>query len=140
MCCKFHSGQGSGRHFLAEPWIFRLFIMPCMISRLSFFFLPLWAFTLPNAALAEPSEVFTRTLDNGLKVLVQPDTRAPVAVQQLWYGVGAAHEPPGQTGISHVLEHMMFRGTERFPGESFSHTIDYPNTCLLYTSPSPRDS
>ena len=97
--------------------------MPCMISRLSFFFFPLLAFALPNAALAEPSEVFTRTLDNGLKVLVQPDTRAPVAVQQLWYGVGAAHEPPGQTGISHVLEHMMFRGTERFPGESFSHTI-----------------
>lgn len=94
-----------------------------MISRLSPYFLPLLALTLPNAALAEPSEVFTRTLDNGLKVLVQPDTRAPVAVQQLWYGVGAAHESPGQTGISHVLEHMMFRGTERYPGESFSHTI-----------------
>ncbi len=95
--------------------------MPTVISRLSFFLLS--TFALAHAALAEPSEVFTRTLDNGLKVLVQPDTRAPVAVQQLWYGVGAAHEPPGQTGISHVLEHMMFRGTERFPGESFSHTI-----------------
>lgn len=83
----------------------------------------LLAFALSAAAAAESSPVFTRTLDNGLKVLVQPDARAPVAVQQLWYGVGAAHESPGQTGISHVLEHMMFRGTERFPGESFSHTI-----------------
>ncbi len=67
--------------------------------------------------------MFSHTLDNGLKVLVQPDARAPVAVQQLWYGVGSAHESPGQTGISHALEHMMFRGTERYPGEAFSHTI-----------------
>ncbi len=94
-----------------------------MIGRLSPCFSLLLALALPHAALAEPPPVFTRTLDNGLKVLVQPDTRAPVAVQQLWYGVGAAHESPGQTGISHVLEHMMFRGTERYPGESFSHTI-----------------
>lgn len=94
-----------------------------MIFRLLPHFLPLLALALPNVAAAEPPAVFTRTLDNGLKVLVQPDTRAPVAVQQLWYGVGAAHESPGQTGISHVLEHMMFRGTERYPGESFSHTI-----------------
>ena len=85
--------------------------------------LPLLILALSSVVAAEPSAVFTRTLDNGLKVLVQIDTRAPVAVQQLWYGVGAAHESPGQTGISHVLEHMMFRGTERHPGESFSHTI-----------------
>lgn len=94
-----------------------------MIDRLSPRFFLLLALALPHAAPAEPPPVFTRTLDNGLKVLVQPDTRAPVAVQQLWYGVGAAHEAPGQTGISHLLEHMMFRGTERYPGESFSHTI-----------------
>ena len=105
------------------PKIQPLLIMLRMISRLPPYFLPLLALALPNAAPAGPSEVFTRTLDNGLKVLVQPDTRAPVAVQQLWYGVGAAHESPGQTGISHVLEHMMFRGTERYPGESFSRTI-----------------
>lgn len=93
-----------------------------MIFRRSPYFPLLLVLALPNAA-AESSPVFTQTLDNGLKVLVQPDTRAPVAVQQIWYGVGASHESPGKTGISHVLEHMMFRGTERFPGESFSHTI-----------------
>ncbi len=74
-------------------------------------------------ALANAPEVFSKTLDNGLDIFVQPDTRAPVVVHQIWYGVGAAHESPGHTGISHFLEHMMFRGTPNHPGETFSHTI-----------------
>ena len=86
-------------------------------------FLLLLTLPLPGTALAEPPAVFSKTLHNGLKVLVQPDTRAPVAIQQLWYGVGSSSESPGMTGISHVLEHMMFRGTPRYPGESFTHTI-----------------
>ena len=98
--------------------------MRYMTTRLHSRFLLLLTLAAPLAAQAEAPSVYTRILDNGLKVLVQIDTRAPVAVQQLWYGVGAAHESPGQTGISHVLEHMMFRGTERFPGESFSRTIN----------------
>ncbi len=57
-------------------------------------------------------------LDNGLKVLVKEDHRAPVAVSQLWYKVGASYEHGGITGLSHMLEHMMFKGTERYgPGE-----------------------
>ncbi len=78
---------------------------------------------LPVLAQANAPEVFSKTLDNGLEIFVQPDTRAPVIVHQIWYGVGAAHEPPGLTGISHMLEHMMFRGTPEYPGESFSHAI-----------------
>ena len=93
-----------------------------MVSRIRFLFL-LVSVSTGSAALAESPEVFSRTLDNGLQVLVQQDTRAPVAVQQLWYGVGASSERPGETGVSHFLEHMMFRGTARFPGETFSHTI-----------------
>ncbi|MFO7705246.1 MAG: pitrilysin family protein [Halopseudomonas sp.] len=59
------------------------------------------------------------TLDNGLKVIVREDHRAPVVVSQLWYKVGSSHEPPGQTGISHALEHMMFKGSKSLgPGES----------------------
>lgn len=58
-------------------------------------------------------------LDNGLKVIVREDHRAPVVVSQLWYRVGSSHEPPGQTGISHALEHMMFKGSENLgPGEA----------------------
>lgn len=63
-------------------------------------------------------QVHEFTLDNGLKVLVQEDHRAPVVVSQIWYKVGSSYEPRGLTGISHALEHMMFKGTETLePGE-----------------------
>lgn len=59
------------------------------------------------------------TLDNGLKVVVREDHRAPVVVSQLWYKVGSSHEPPGKTGMSHALEHMMFKGSENIaPGQA----------------------
>ena len=67
---------------------------------------------------AAKGQVTELTLDNGLKVLVKEDHRAPVAVSQLWYKVGSSYEYGGITGISHMLEHMMFKGTERYgPGE-----------------------
>jgi zinc protease len=51
-------------------------------------------------------------------VIVREDHRAPVATVQVWYRVGSSHEPDGSTGISHVLEHMMFKGTPNYgPGE-----------------------
>ncbi len=62
-------------------------------------------------------------LDNGMKVLVQEDHRAPVAVSQVWYRVGASDEHSGITGISHLLEHMMFKGTEKYPAGRFSEII-----------------
>ena len=64
-----------------------------------------------------------RTLANGMKVIVREDHRAPVVVSQIWYKVGSSYEPSGVTGASHVLEHMMFKGTEKYgPGE-FSRII-----------------
>lgn len=51
------------------------------------------------------------TLDNGLKLIVREDHRAPVAVTMVWYKVGSVDEPRGKGGISHMLEHMMFKGT-----------------------------
>ena len=51
------------------------------------------------------------TLDNGMKVIVKEDHRAPVVVSQVWYRVGSAQEHNGITGVSHLLEHMMFKGT-----------------------------
>lgn len=62
-------------------------------------------------------------LDNGLKILVKEDHRAPVAVVMVWYDVGSADEPGGITGVSHALEHLMFKGTKKFPLGVFSKTI-----------------
>lgn len=70
---------------------------------------------LLSAALANPYET---TLDNGLKVIVKEDRRAPTAVHMVWYRVGSMDEVDGTSGVAHVLEHMMFKGTpEVGPGE-----------------------
>ncbi len=64
-----------------------------------------------------------KTFANGLKVVVKRDQRAPVVISQLWYRVGSAQEHNGITGVSHVLEHMMFKGTQKFPSGAFSDTV-----------------
>ncbi len=77
---------------------------------------------VPVAVLA--SDTLTRfQLDNGLDVIIQVDRRAPVAVTQMWYRVGGGDEPEGMTGISHVLEHMMFKGTAKVPTGEFSRIV-----------------
>lgn len=63
------------------------------------------------------------TLDNGLEVVVIPDRRAPVVTHMIWYKVGAADEPEGMSGIAHFLEHLMFKGTKAYPGNTFSRRI-----------------
>lgn len=69
------------------------------------------------AAAPQPTHEFT--LENGLKVVVREDHRAPVVVSQIWYKVGSSYETPGQTGLSHALEHMMFKGSSKTgPGEA----------------------
>lgn len=67
--------------------------------------------------------VYERTLKNGLKVVVKEDHRAPVLVQQIWYKAGSMDEPSGVTGVAHVLEHMMFKGTKAVPAGEFSRQI-----------------
>ena len=62
-------------------------------------------------------------LDNGLKLIVKTDNRAPVAVVQVWYKVGASYEHDGITGVSHALEHMMFKGTESLGPGRFSELV-----------------
>jgi len=69
------------------------------------------------------AEVFERTLSNGLKVIVKEDHRAPVIVQQIWYKAGSIDERTGTTGVAHVLEHMMFKGTKAVPAGEFSRRI-----------------
>ena len=62
-------------------------------------------------------------LDHGLKVVVKEDHRAPIVTTQVWYRVGSSYEYGGVTGISHVLEHMMFKGTEKLEPGEFSRII-----------------
>ncbi|MGB5405970.1 MAG: pitrilysin family protein [Thiogranum sp.] len=62
-------------------------------------------------------------LENGLKLIVKEDHRAPIMVSQVWYKVGSSYEHDGITGVSHVLEHMMFKGTKAVPSGEFSQII-----------------
>ena len=75
---------------------------------------------LPSVVAAE---VVDTTLDNGLRVIVKPDHRAPVVTSMVWYKVGSSYEHDGITGVSHMLEHMMFQGTKRYPAGRFSSII-----------------
>lgn len=76
------------------------------------FLLAPWLLT---AAHANP---FETTLQNGLRIIVKEDHRAPTAVQMVWYRVGSIDEVDGASGVAHVLEHMMFKGTPSVgPGE-----------------------
>ncbi|OGO94026.1 MAG: peptidase M16 [Coxiella sp. RIFCSPHIGHO2_12_FULL_42_15] len=62
-------------------------------------------------------------LDNGLKLIVKEDHRSPVVLSSIWYKVGGSYEHNGLTGISHVLEHMMFRGTTQYPAGDLDRMI-----------------
>lgn len=72
---------------------------------------------------SKPSGTHEKVFENGMKVVVKEDHRAPVVISQVWYRVGSAQEHSGITGVSHVLEHMMFKGTERYPSGTFSSTV-----------------
>ncbi len=78
---------------------------------------------LPISAYSSSVKVHERTFKNGLKVLVKEDHRSPVVVSQIWYKVGSSYEPGGITGISHMLEHMMFKGTKKYPAGEFSRIV-----------------
>ena len=71
-------------------------------------------------AFANPYEYM---LANGLKLIVREDHRSPVVVSQIWYKAGSVDELNGTTGVAHVLEHMMFKGTKKVSGGEFSKQI-----------------
>lgn len=74
-----------------------------------------------QTGLAEPVQSFR--LDNGLDVVVVSDRRAPVVTHMVWYRNGSADDPAGKSGIAHFLEHLMFKGTERWPAGEFSKIV-----------------
>lgn len=78
----------------------------------------------PFAALAaEPAGVQQFTLKSGMTLIVKPDRRAPTAVHMLWVRVGAMDEVDGTSGVAHVLEHMMFKGTPTVKAGDFSRQV-----------------
>lgn len=89
--------------------------------RLYTIFLMFLTSCVANPLHATPASTYT--LSNGLKVIVREDHRAPIVISQVWYKIGSADEYNGITGISHALEHMMFKGTAKYPVGIFSRTI-----------------
>lgn len=87
-----------------------------LIFFLCFLFAP-----LSEAGLKE--QVFETVLANGLKVILLENHKAPLVTFQVWYRVGSRNEAWGKTGLSHMLEHMMFKGTEKIGPEQFSRII-----------------
>jgi len=84
--------------------------------------MPSWALS-PDPMALKAHGIHVSTLDNGLTVVVKPDSKAPTAVHMLWVKVGSMDEVDGYTGIAHILEHMMFKGTPSVPAGEFSKKV-----------------
>ena len=83
---------------------------------------------LAGILLAQPvaAQIFkpeTFTLDNGMTVVVLPNHRVPMLTHMVWYKVGSADEEPGRTGLAHMVEHMMFKGTKTVAAGQFSRIV-----------------
>ena len=91
------------------------------LLRISFFlflFIPLsWA------ASGQPVDTHEFNLSNGLKLIVREDHRAPTVAHMVWYRAGSMDETNGRTGVAHVLEHMMFKGTKKVKSGEFSRLV-----------------
>ncbi len=66
------------------------------------------------------AKTYEETLPNGLKVIIREDHRTPVVMTEVWYKVGSSDENADETGLSHALEHMMFKGTTKIPNDEYS--------------------
>jgi zinc protease len=91
-------------------------LIPCLIPLLGLFL-------GPCAAAQTPPRAEQFTLSNGMTLIVKPDRRAPTAVHMLWVRVGAMDEVDGSSGVAHVLEHMMFKGTPTLKPGEFSRRV-----------------
>lgn len=79
--------------------------------------------TLAGMAFAGEEVVTDFTLDNGMKVVVVEDHRAPVVQHMVWYRAGSADEPVGQSGVAHFLEHLLFKATDKLESGEFSAVV-----------------
>ena len=76
--------------------------------------------TAPLQSNSTQAKTYVETLPNGLKVIIREDHRTPVVMTQIWYKVGSSDENSDETGLSHALEHMMFKGTTKVPNDEFT--------------------
>ena len=79
--------------------------------------------SFPDLSLASAPRAVEYMLDNGMKVVVIPDHRAPVVQHMVWYKVGSSDEVRGKSGIAHFLEHLMFKGTDKIGPGQFSKIV-----------------
>ena len=89
---------------------FSFYLMLCCTST--------WA-----ATVVEQANTHEFQLDNGLKLIVREDHRAPTVAHMVWYRAGSMDEVNGKTGVAHVLEHMMFKGTHKVKSGEFSRLV-----------------
>jgi len=84
-------------------------------------------FTFGFSAFAEAKEKLQYqyfTLENGLEVVIIPNHRAPVVYHSMWYKVGSADSPIDKSGLAHFLEHLMFKGSQKFPGDTYKRRVN----------------
>lgn len=94
---------------------------PTILLGILIFICPIYCFPVyakPQNSLTNSTSEYT--LDNGLKVIIREDHRSPMVMTQIWYAVGSSDESGNLLGISHALEHMMFKGTIKVPNDEFT--------------------
>ncbi|MFC5419156.1 M16 family metallopeptidase [Bosea eneae] len=79
--------------------------------------------TVHAAPATAANQVESYKLANGLQIVVAPDHRAPVVTHMVWYRNGSGDDPAGKSGIAHFLEHLMFKGTAKWPAGEFSKIV-----------------
>ena len=79
-----------------------------------------WSAAFAQTGPVKPEQF---TLSNGMTLIVQPDRRAPTAVQMVWVRVGSVDEVDGTSGVAHVLEHMLFKGSKELKAGEFSRRV-----------------
>src|SRR6266702_3998558 len=105
--------------FQGLPLVFTSSIMQRILLR----FIPSILSLSVLCGFAHATKVQEFVLDNGLKVLLLEDHKSPVVTFQVWYRVGSRNEKDGKSGLSHFLEHMMFKGTKKTKPEEYSRII-----------------
>jgi zinc protease len=94
--------------------------MKCITS---FFVICGSIFLLAATGFSQEMNVTETVLSNGLKVLLKEEHKAPVVTFQIWYKVGSRNERLGKSGLSHLLEHMMFKGTKKYGPKQYSQIV-----------------
>lgn len=111
-----------------------------MINNIKIIILYLLINLIPNISYCKQLTIENFKLKNGLEVILIPNNRAPVVFHGLWYKVGSADSPINKTGLAHFVEHLMFKGTNKYPDDSFKLIINklggdvYAGTTWDYTT------